>query len=226
MAQVQRLVARGAELHPRHEDHVGRVGQARRETAARAGRLGSSRCRATPGRGGPGCENRLTPMIRRRTPAASLARRAMRANVGPILPATPRTSRSPSICPSARTAAGVGRLRSSSNASASWISSGKGSKFCGSFMSVFSLSPVQNWPEIPLRTINYRLAAEHAHEQTLNAQSPRAGPAHGRRVHQRHVQVNRLAGSVVQDPVQERLARRRIQPMTGPICRARDPRRK
>ncbi len=44
----------------------------------------------------PASEKRATPMTRRVTPAASEARLAMRARVGPILPAAPRTRRSPS----------------------------------------------------------------------------------------------------------------------------------
>jgi hypothetical protein len=60
-------------------------------------------------------EKRDTPITRRFTPAASDARFAMRASVGPILPATPRTIRSPVMFRIASTAAGDGSLSISSS---------------------------------------------------------------------------------------------------------------
>ena len=65
--------------------------RAERPTARnRATRNGWCRCLATwscPSNAG--VEKRATPIMRRRTPAASLARRAIRARLGPILPPTP-----------------------------------------------------------------------------------------------------------------------------------------
>src|SRR5262245_32045573 len=69
----------------------------------------------------PGLEKRATPTTRRRTPAASEARRAMRASVGPILPPTPSTTRSPSSRPSVSVTPAVGSLSSSSRCSTSRI---------------------------------------------------------------------------------------------------------
>src|SRR5205085_1010177 len=60
-------------------------------------------------------ENRDTPTIRRRVPAASDARRARRARVGPILPPAPRNRTSPSSRANASTSRGVGSLRRSSS---------------------------------------------------------------------------------------------------------------
>jgi hypothetical protein len=44
-----------------------------------------------------GLENRATPTILRLVPAASDARLAIRASVGPIFPATPRMITSPGV---------------------------------------------------------------------------------------------------------------------------------
>src|SRR5262245_34243290 len=54
-------------------------------------------------------------MTRRRIPAASEARLAMRASVGPIFPATPSRIMSPSIRPSVSITPGVGALSKSSS---------------------------------------------------------------------------------------------------------------
>ena len=93
----ERLVAGRAELPAGHVDDVRRVGQPRDggfvEQVA-ADRLDAVRLQRPLLRRGD--EKRETPMTRRVTPAASMARLAMRASVGPILPATPRTIRSPS----------------------------------------------------------------------------------------------------------------------------------
>src|SRR5947209_7928794 len=59
-------------------------------------------------------EKRETPMIRLRTPARSEARLAIRARVGPILPATPRKIRSPSSRRIASTAPVEGSLNNRS----------------------------------------------------------------------------------------------------------------
>src|SRR6266567_8723739 len=69
----------------------------------------------------PGDENRDTPISRRLTHASSDALFAIRARVGPIFPATPRTMMSPSSCPSESTVASVGSLNRSSNSTTSRI---------------------------------------------------------------------------------------------------------
>ena len=62
-------------------------------------------------------ENRETAMTLRATPAASDARRAMAARLGPILPPAPRMTMSPCSLPIASMTPGVGSLRASSSAS-------------------------------------------------------------------------------------------------------------
>ena len=69
----------------------------------------------------PAEEKRATPMMRRRVPARSDARLAMRARLGPILPATPSTIRSPSSLPNVCTTSAVGLLSWSSRCSMSWM---------------------------------------------------------------------------------------------------------
>lgn len=63
-----------------------------------------------------GEEKRETAMIRRGVPAASEARLAMRASVGPIFPPAPRMRMSPGSEASARTVDSPGSLSASSSA--------------------------------------------------------------------------------------------------------------
>src|SRR5688572_7084429 len=60
-------------------------------------------------------------MIRRGTPANSEARLAMRASVGPILPATPSNIKSPFRFRIVSTAPGVGSLNRVSRSATDWI---------------------------------------------------------------------------------------------------------
>src|SRR5262245_24264034 len=62
-------------------------------------------------------EKRDTPITRRSTPAACEARRAIRASVGPIFPATPSTRMSPARPCRAATTSVVGALSTSSSCS-------------------------------------------------------------------------------------------------------------
>ena len=71
-----------------------------------------------------GEEKRETPMTRCDRPAASMARLAIRASVGPILPATPSTSTSPFARRIASIAASDGSLSSSSRCATSRIDDG------------------------------------------------------------------------------------------------------
>src|SRR5665213_412224 len=62
------------------------------------------------------CENLETAMTRSRRPIASRARRAMRASVGPILPAAPSTTMSPGVDRRASSVPGEGAESASSSA--------------------------------------------------------------------------------------------------------------
>ena len=78
-----------------------------------------------------GLLKRATAMMRRRVPRRSAARRAKRANDGPILPPTPKIKSSPSSAAIASASASVG-LESCSSSSAR------------SLMSMFAITRAQN----------------------------------------------------------------------------------
>ena len=89
----QRRIAGRAELHGRHEDDVGEPSAGRStRVGGRADRRRWSRCPPAPAPSRTaGSEKRATPTTR----LSGAARLAMRASVGPILPATPSTRMSP-----------------------------------------------------------------------------------------------------------------------------------
>ncbi len=124
MAQVSGSLPADPNFRPAMKTTCGASGRpATADSSSRSQRIVSTP-HASSVRCCSGDEKRETPMTRCVRPAASMARLAIRARVGPILPATPRTITSPSARRIASIAASEGSLSSSSRWATSRIETG------------------------------------------------------------------------------------------------------